>query len=310
MAYIMKMDNIRIYITESCNAKCPNCFNRTNRTSNYIDKEHFESICQYFSANGIKNIKIMGGEPTIHPDFKMFTEIAQKYFGSVSVFTNAINDGICEFAPRESDSIVYNFRFSKFLNKSKLLLGWPGRRSLEVQITTKTDRQLLIDQLSKFKDHSEFLNPCLTLDCTENIFEHRDALVELYEDVWEYCRSNGFIMGQDHLIPFCFVKGSNIPVPRGGSVCQINCAGLIDASYNIKFCNQFIDESIPLIQNGDLIPFEKYEAFLKAYYEKMNNTVMSKGCSKCAMNGVLCNGGCFVAKGNVTEDNIRHYRLL
>lgn len=290
--------NIRMYITESCNARCPNCFNRMKRSGDEMDISHFEKLCSYFRNNGVDHLKIMGGEPTVHPDFSEMMTIAQKYFKTVSVFTNSISDRILDFFPREDDSIIYNFRFAKILDKKKLMFERPGRRSLEIQITSMTNVEDLagnIARISKLGPPHQ-INTCLTLDCTENIFEYREALVKKYEYIWRFCEDLGFIMGQDHLAPFCFVKGTKIPIPKEGAICRISCAGLIDASYNVKFCNQFSDRSIPLIEDGDIIPFTKYQEFLKQCFDAITKESESKGCSDCAMYRVLCNGGCFAAK--------------
>ena len=188
---MLEEGNIRIYITESCNAKCPNCFNRTNRSDNSMDIDVFEKICIYFQNNGITNIKIMGGEPTIHPDFRQITKIAQRHFKTVSIFTNAINDGILNFSPRDTDSVIYNFKFAKILNREKLLLDSDGRRSLEIQISSTTNIHKLKEDISRIIEicgGTDVLNPCLTLDCTENIFEYRQTIVDKYEDIWKFCK--------------------------------------------------------------------------------------------------------------------------
>ena len=71
---------------------CPNCFNRDNRRDVSMDINRYESLCKFFSVKDNKQIKIMGGEPTIHPSFGAMMKIAQNYFESVSLFTNAISD--------------------------------------------------------------------------------------------------------------------------------------------------------------------------------------------------------------------------
>ena len=303
---MVKDGNIRMYITEACNAKCPNCFNRFNRTNSSMDIDIFEKICIYFRDNGISNIKIMGGEPTIHPDFSEITKVAQKHFKTVSVFTNAINDNIQDFEPRENDSIIYNFKFANLLNKEKLLIEKSGRRSLEIQITSTTNTNKVIESISRLLDinGSKVLNPCLTLDCTENIFKYRRILVEKYEKIWHFCRDNGLTMGQDHLIPFCFIAGTKIPMSKEGAICRLSCAGLIDSSYNIKFCNQFSKNYISLFDNGEFIEFEKYINFLKNQYTEIVNLSSKKGCSRCSVYGLLCNGGCFASKDTIFEDDI------
>lgn len=116
----MIFNSLRVYITEQCNANCPSCFNKSSRSKLSMDIEHFKKICTFFSSNGVKRIKIMGGEPTLHPDFDVLMTLAQNSFQQVFLFTNAINDGILNFKPRESDSVVYNFTFHKLWDKKKI----------------------------------------------------------------------------------------------------------------------------------------------------------------------------------------------
>ena len=42
-----------------------------------VDK--YEILCKYFKENGVTLLKIMGGEPTIHPEFLSLYKIAQDF---------------------------------------------------------------------------------------------------------------------------------------------------------------------------------------------------------------------------------------
>lgn len=309
--FVNMLSSVRVYITENCNAKCPNCFNSKYRGNSQMDLSQFSKLCEYFSSNNIKNIKIMGGEPTTHPEFSEFLKIAQSYFSSVSLFTNAINSKVTEFNPRETDSIIYNFKFSKaFSSFEKLLLDKPGRRSLEIQITTKTDINQLMSELELFsKINSKKITPCLTLDCTENIFSYRNDLIQKYKTIWDYCKEIGFSVGQDHLIPLCFIKGSNIPMSINGAICSLNCAGLIDSNYQIKYCNQFSDVLGLLIkENGDInFTFKEYENLLISKHIDIISKSLIKGCEKCLFWDKYCNGGCFTAKDTISSDSILQF---
>ena len=296
---------IRVYITENCNSKCSNCFNARERGNSLIDVQHFEEICHYFSSNGVSTIKVMGGEPTIHPNFSDIMAIAQEYFTAVFLFTNGINNNVFEFKPRETDAIIYNFRFSKVLTADKLLLDKPGRRSLEVQITSKTNEIKLIDEiLSRCGNYKERINPCLTLDCTENIFTNREKLIEKYSKVWNACQKAGFIMGQDHIPPLCFIYGSDIKMPSSGCICDSNCIGLIDAKFNIKFCNQYSQSLGNLYKDDTLIPFMEYLDMLSKEQENLQDIVKEKICDKCPFYQKYCNGGCFMAKDFIDRDSV------
>ena len=43
--------------------------NKGIREDRHMDTAKAEMLFNYFASNGIKNLKIMGGEPTVHPDF-------------------------------------------------------------------------------------------------------------------------------------------------------------------------------------------------------------------------------------------------
>lgn len=81
-----KIETFRVYVTEKCNANCPSCFNAKSRTSKEMSLEEFEKLCEYLSSNGIKHLKIMGGEPTVHKDFEELVKISQKYFREITIF--------------------------------------------------------------------------------------------------------------------------------------------------------------------------------------------------------------------------------
>lgn len=296
---------IRIYITENCNSKCANCFNAHERGTATIDIEHFLELCDYFKSNGVDTIKIMGGEPTVHPYFLEIMKIAQDYFPEVYLFTNAINDKILDFNPRQNDAIIYNFRFSKQLTESKLLLDKPGRRSLEIQITnaTKIDK-VYSEIISVCGNFTDRINPCLTFDCTQNIFENKDVLINKYIKIRNLCEKFGFVVGQDHLVPLCFLYGSEIKMPQTGCICQENCAGLIDANYNIKFCNQYPQILGNLYESKALMPFEKYLNLLSMQRTVIQNTAKEKLCGRCPFYDLYCNGGCFISKEYIKADSV------
>lgn len=293
----MITNNIRVYITEACNAKCPNCFNKENRKEAYMDVEHFVKLCIYLSKNGGSQIKIMGGEPTIHPRFSEIMHIAQSYFHVVSLFTNASSHTLLQYTPRAEDIITYNFKFRRYLNKERLFLDLPGVRNLEIQVTPSVIKEKLFDEIFKIASlDRERIIPCFTLDCTSNIFKDRDKIVPVYEYLIAQCRKEGLKFGQDHLIPMCFLTGTKIPMPQSGTNCLLNCAGLIDSSYNLRFCNQYSDVLINIFKGDDIISVIDLENTLISKHNEIISRIEKKGCGSCVMFGKYCNGGCFVGK--------------
>lgn len=299
----MIFNNFRLYITENCNAKCPNCFNREYRKNQHMDIKHFEKICQFIANCGASQIKIMGGEPTMHPEFSKFMKLSQNYFSTVSLFTNAISENLSQFLPRENDIITYNFKFGKLLNFNKLLLNFPGRRNLEIQITPNIVKEKLLEEIISIVEISpQRIVPCFTLDCTANIYKDRDRIQSIYEYIWSSCVDRGYQVGQDHLMPLCFVKGSRIPIPKMGSNCTLNCAGLIDSDYNLRFCNQHSEILLNMFdEQGQIINKEQIIDSFEKKFNKILSIVSSKGCNNCSLYNIFCNGGCFVGKSIIEK---------
>ena len=260
--------------------------------------DRFEILCNYF-----KEIKIMGGEPTLHPNFQEITKIAQKYFKNVSVFSNGLSSKLQEFYPRKSDSITYNFRFSKKISYENLMLDKPGHRSLEIQLSEKTNVDALMEEITRFKSYGNVLVN-FTLDCTENIFTHRAEIVSVYENIWQKCAKIGIRTGRDHSVPLCFIYGTKIPMTKPLSKCRLKCTGLIDADYNLRHCNQFSEQLVNMFNGDRIIPYQVFMNYLTNKHKKLQTTALDKICKDCVFYGKNCNGGCFIAKDNITKDDI------
>lgn len=286
---------MRILVTENCNAKCPHCFNASYREKKEIDINTYIRLCEYLSSNNIRRIRIMGGEPTVHSSFEEIIKISQSYFESIVIFSNAMNNRIANIHPRSDDSIVYNFRFiSPHFNINKFLLNKPGRRRLEVQIGSKTNIENIICKLSFFKNIPH-LKINLTLDCMENVFDNKKVLEEKFTLVSDFIKNDlntDYII--DHIIPSCLF-GEKIKTPD--ALCSINCAGLIDSSLRLRYCNQYpVDLGNILDSCGDFISYDEITAKLKiGYYSKIALLENSK-CNDCNSFLHKCNGGCFAHK--------------
>lgn len=81
-----------IAITHVCNHSCSYCFAQSlsdARSDNaFMSHELFQRSTDFLLASGIKNLNILGGEPTLHPQFIRFCETALKKFDSVTIFSN------------------------------------------------------------------------------------------------------------------------------------------------------------------------------------------------------------------------------
>lgn len=228
-----------MWVTEGCNASCHFCMNAKGRSHSQINIEKFTKLCLYFSQNGFDRIAIMGGEPTIHPDFLRIMEIAQKYFSIVYLFTNALLDSkLFKYEPRESDTIVYNFNFSKNLKPETILLEKLGKRVLDVVI----DKDSNIVELSKeilrvVSFDYEKIKVQLVINNCLNIFKYKDIIVSKVNDLYNSLNVEPRINKVFECnAPMCFTIGTNLPPFKQNSICEPRSV-LIDGDCNLRFCN-------------------------------------------------------------------------
>ena len=300
------MKSLRVLITDQCNANCPNCINRRIRTEKaFMDVCLFEKMCMHFEKAKVSNIRIMGGEPSIHPDFAAIAKIAQNHFFRVTVFSNGLNPNLEEFDPREQDGINYNFNFSRQWDVSRFMSQKPGRRILEIVVSRHSDSSKIISELERiFALIPIVFVVSLSFDCTENIFKYKDFLLPQIMHVKRYCKEHGVETIVDHSVPFCFIYGTKFPTTSKGAICNEECAGLIDPKFNMRFCNQYGEEDLKIKKKGEFLPIEIINNFLKRNYYQNQLTVLNKICKDCVFYGEHCNGGCYMANPIITREDV------
>lgn len=83
-----KVNRIEVYITHVCNLNCKGC----NRFNNFAFEGHKSSdealplLEQWGEMLEIDNIKILGGEPMVHPEFETWVRTVARIcakFGSI-----------------------------------------------------------------------------------------------------------------------------------------------------------------------------------------------------------------------------------
>lgn len=299
------MKSIRVFLTDKCNANCANCINSNIRKeSKFIDVNKFELLCGYFKNNGITRIRVMGGEPTLHPSFSQILSIAQQYFERVTLFTNGIMPNILGFKLREKDAVNFNFSFSHFLTSEKVRINGMGKRVFSIVLSTMTDVELTKHEISRIAKYYDNISVSLTFDCKLNIFSHRKLLLKIFDDVYSYCILLNLETTIDHSLPLCFLYGSNVPTHKNFSLCSISCYGLIDTDFNLRCCNQDASNKQPLFLGDQLIPFSIIENFFRLQHYKKQVKILEKICKDCPFYSKYCNGGCYIQNDEITADDI------
>ena len=84
---------MEVNLTNKCNMACKWCISSNFRGKESLDAEIFSDFCHDFKAMGGKALVFSGGgEPTCHPDFITFVEIAKNYKLELGLMTNGFYD--------------------------------------------------------------------------------------------------------------------------------------------------------------------------------------------------------------------------
>ncbi len=83
---------IQFYPTLRCNLACEFCFNRGIMSMSEVGPDNFERMLSIICDIGVKEIDILGGEPTLHPGFRELMEIACQRRMKTLISTNAHNN--------------------------------------------------------------------------------------------------------------------------------------------------------------------------------------------------------------------------
>lgn len=294
---------MRVYVTERCNAKCPNCFNAKSRSDKEMPLEDFKDLCQYLKSNGFNFLKIMGGEPTIHADFVKIIEIAQNNFNGIVIFSNGITDSIKDIQLRENDSVVYNFTFDKFFSKEKMYFENGGKRTFEVQVKTTIDEKELVKRIKELvKDANVRIS--LTLDCMANIFTEKQVVLPKLKYIENELMAANLTFNYDHMIPLCYLYKTGLHVSRNSSMCTTRTAGLISSDLFFKFCNQHSASLVSLKQDGKFIPWSIVENHMQKVFYELRAKALNDYCLNCVYFNKKCNGGCWIPKDIISKKDI------
>lgn len=90
----IRLEYIEIQIVNHCNLRCKGCTHFANIAEPYfITVEEFErNIIELSNKFDIKIIRLLGGEPLLHPEIIKLAEIARKYLkkSTISITTNGL----------------------------------------------------------------------------------------------------------------------------------------------------------------------------------------------------------------------------
>lgn len=265
----------------------------------------FSSLCELLSNLGTKQVRLMGGEPTFHKDFSVFCETAQKTFPRVVVLTNAMNDHISRFCPREQDRIVYNLNampMSEGLSLERLLLDKPGLRAFSIVVSRNADVRDLVSkivQLAKIDEIRHRFLFDLSADLTEDVFRVRNRYDCALHTIFQTCLSLGLNLCYDKpgelvaLYPKCLeIEFDGGPGHAPKKMCSRRFPDYIDASGTWRFCHAFPVPVASVFLDGKPNNWAYVcSKTIEILAERI--AITANRCSGCPSHGTDCDGSCF-----------------
>lgn len=308
---------MRLYLTENCDASCPWCFNKNTRDPNKdMDTEKCKKLIDYLAEHGIKKLRIMGGEPTMHPDFVEIWKHSYNKFNNCVVYTNGhFLDKIKEILPYYMPGkhiINFNFAHLNSFSNPELFTKLEFICT-EVVIKLDTNPEKLIAKIQKLNEDARQINLyisfVLTIDCTLNIFKYKKEILDRLIPILTFAENHQEILWSwDHKYPKCIltaevvqkighIKPERTPITLHPCYSLAGCSGLITSNFKLVHCNQYQHNKLDLFTETDnLVPFKTLCNFLtfEGYHklESLRNT----SCASCFYFGTQCTGGCVAHK--------------
>lgn len=94
---------MNIMLNDYCNLNCKYCFAGLKEEKTNISDENMQYVVEFLKRSNYPNLRLLGGEPTLHPNFTKYVQIANtdKFFKEILIFTNGYS-----LSPNMVDQII------------------------------------------------------------------------------------------------------------------------------------------------------------------------------------------------------------
>jgi len=140
-------DYMSLVLTHECNKKCPFCVDKYRGSGETISIENVKKAISFGKEQGIKDMLLIGGEPTIHPKIDIISSMVKDAGFRVIMTTNYTKPEIV----RSLDGVVDCFNIS-FYNQKSL----PKQKDFKSDLTLHT--LIHAKQIKSVADLDNFIN--------------------------------------------------------------------------------------------------------------------------------------------------------
>ena len=308
-----------LLLTENCNRRCKYCFaqgkitfndpGELNRSRSFLSLDDLETVISFFKRSSLRQVGLLGGEPTLHPDFPFIIDRFLKEGFKIKLFSNGLmpSAALEHLCRLNSDQILTvinvnhpdDSRPGEIGQIERTLAALKNKAALGYNIYQKNfDGEFLIDLVEK---HS--LDRHIRLGLTQpilegkNIYLPRDHYPEAGRTVARLAEKTGprgIFLGLDCGFTICMFKPADIgPMIYNGVAFKITCNPIIDIGVDLSVWCCF---PLSRWEPSHLSQFHTRQEIVQ-YYEKKLSAYQGIGptaeCLECLHRvGGNCFGGC------------------
>jgi organic radical activating enzyme len=298
-------------ITNNCNKNCVYCFAGDTLDEFGITQMNttvFEKALDYLDRSGLKQVRLMGGEPTLHPDFTLFASKALERDFNILLFTNGlINNRILKFLeeiPENNLDILLNTIHPNENNQQGIVRQKHTMKILGNRIaaginlySNNQDFDYLLDYVTQFGLKKEIrLGISHSVLSRKNTFLHPKEYKSIGYKIALFkleAKKHGITLGFDCgfvpcMFPEEYFELLNDELQKAGNCCHpiidllANCTFIscypLNNFYKINLDDKITAKDLNLLFDKRLVPYK--EAGIFPY------------CTSCPLFNNRCNGGC------------------
>lgn len=334
--------SVWIATTYNCNNRCRWCYSSSNSLEfrkKELDPSKELPILYLLKELGIKDVKLVGGEPTVYPNISSFVKKLSDLEFQTTLVTNGRKFSDFEFAKSLKDAGLSNVCFSiegydSFSHEKEscvkgsfgeLMKGLENAKRLGFNIASNTtmtannnyDLEKIVDFVSNKSDIISF-NVCVpwfrTCYDSSSLLSPKEG-AKIFERIYLHAKSKDINIKLTTPMPLCNFNSENSKLMQQeealGGICSIISGQNFVVNYNgdILSCTLFSDFPLfNIFRNGKTINAEQ---FLEEYNSegglsnKLRNKISHFPSKKCNSNcDYFCTGGCpmFWTKYNPEEE--------
>lgn len=308
-----------LLLTESCNRKCPYCFAKDYMEStenDFLSWEDLIYVTDLLESSGERKVSLLGGEPTIHPDFIDFVRYLNERGFRINVFTNGyISDRrLADFErffrniPKEKLFFTCNVNHPSICKEKEIVQtgnffqAFGYRTGLSLNIYQKDfDWDYALDYIRDF-DLKKRIRVGIThpIPGAVSVSIQKTDMPIMAKRIMRYvdkCDKEGIQLGFDCGMPLCLFSDEDLGklYKNGGHKIRFDCGIPLDIGPDLSVWSCF---PLSNFNRKSIYDFNSLHE-IKDYYMKANKWIRTRGselfeeCKTCKYQETgRCAGGC------------------